>query len=446
MRIDIKNIASLLLKRNLVVILSLLFVVIISAIGLNDFKLDASSDALVLEGDEALKTYREVEDEFGDSSFLIVTYEPEKELFSDYSLNRIANLENDLKNINGVDSVLSILDAPIFFQPKVGLADVADNLKDLTDNTIDLELAKDEIINNPIYQELIISKDGNTTAMQVVLRGNNEYNSLIKQRYTILESLSTNEPLTNKKKLDLQNDLTLINSRISELNNQESEFNKVLISNIRNTLDDYKDEATIYLGGPSMIATDMMEYIESDLMIFGTAVALIFAVMLYLFFGSVWMVILPLMNAFLATFITAGFLGYMDWKISVVSSNFIALLLILTISLTVHLLVKINEIKKETDFKTAIIRGYDQMLAPCFFAALTTAVAFLSLTFGELKPVIEFGKMMAFGIFIAFVLTFTFLPCAIYIINKSETKDFLSIYKVTRLLLQFSQNLSLIHI
>ena len=115
MRIDIKNIASLLLKRNLVVILSLLFIVIISAIGLNDFKLDASSDALVLEGDEALKTYREVEDEFGDSSFLIVTYEPEKELFSDYSLNRIANLENDLKNIDGVDSVLSILDAPIFW-------------------------------------------------------------------------------------------------------------------------------------------------------------------------------------------------------------------------------------------------------------------------------------------------------------------------------------------
>tara|TARA_X000000950_G_scaffold86016_1_gene108237 strand:+ start:1 stop:1536 length:1536 start_codon:yes stop_codon:yes gene_type:complete len=129
----------------------------------------------------------------------------------------------------------------------------------------------------------------------------------------------------------------------------------------------------------------------------------------------------------------------MDWKISVVSSNFIALLLILTISLTVHLLVKINELKKELDFKRAIIKGYDQMFAPCFFAALTTAVAFLSLTFGELKPVIEFGKMMAFGIFIAFILTFTFLPCAIFLLNKSKTKDFLSIYKVTRSLLFFSQ-------
>ena len=438
MRVDIKNIASFLIDKYIIVILGILMLSFFSAVGLNNFKLDASSDALVLESDESLKTYREAEDEFGDSSFLIVTYEPQGELFSDYSLNRIANLENDLKNINGVDSVLSILDAPIFFQPRVGLTDVADNLKDLTDENIDLELAREEIINNPIYKELIISKDGKVTAMQVVLRGNDEYDELISERYEILDSLSSKEVLSLKNKTELQNRLNQINERISELNNQESEFSKLLISEIRDTLNKYKDEATIYLGGPSMIATDMMEYIESDLIIFGSAVALIFALMLYLFFGSIWLVILPLLNAFLATFITAGFLGYMDWKISVVSSNFIALLLILTISLTVHLVVKINEIKKETSFKNAIIQGYDQMFAPCFFAALTTAVAFLSLTFGELKPVIEFGKMMAFGISIAFILTFTFLPCIFYLINNKPHKDFLSLYKINQSLLNFS--------
>ena len=440
MRVDIKNLASFLLNNYLFILFFVGLIAFVSVLGLSNFKLDASSDALVLENDEALKVYREAEDEFGDSSFLIVTYEPDKELFSDYSINRIINLENDLKNIDGVDSVLSLLDAPIFFQPRVGLSEITDNLKDLTFEDINLELAKDEIINNPIYKELIISKDGKTTAMQVVLRGNDEYDRLIKQRYSTLDDLNSKEPLTNKSRLGLQDELNSINERISEINNQESDFNKLLISNIRDTLEKYKDDATIYLGGPSMIATDMMEYIESDLMIFGTAVALIFALMLYLFFGSMWQVILPLINAFLTTFITAGFLGYMDWKISVVSSNFIALLLILTISLTVHLLVKINEIKKDTDFKTAIINGYDQMFAPCFFAALTTAVAFLSLTFGELKPVIEFGKMMAFGISIAFVLTFTFLPCVLYLINKSKTKDFLSIYKVTQFILSFSQN------
>ena len=440
MRIDLNKIAKQLLNKYLVILFSVFVVSVISGFGLTNFKLDASSDALVLENDESLKAYREAEDEFGDSSFLIITYEPNQELFSDYSINRIANLENDLKNIDGVDSVLSLLDAPIFFQPKVGLTQVADNLKDLTFEDIDLQLAKEEIINNPIYKELIISNDGSLTAMQVVLRGNDEYDLLIKERYDLLDTLSSKEPLSNDVKVNLQKRLVDINKRVSTLNNQESDFNKQLIRNIRNVISRYKDDATIYLGGPSMITTDMMQYIESDLVIFGSAVALIFAVMLFIFFGSVWFVILPLMNAFLATFITAGFLGYMDWKISVVSSNFIALLLILTISLTVHLLVKINEIKKETNYKDAIIQGYDQMFAPCFFAALTTAVAFLSLTFGDLKPVIEFGKMMAFGIFIAFILTFTFLPCALYLINQSNTKDYLSLHKITQSLLNFSQN------
>ena len=440
MRIDLNKIAKQLLNKYLVILFFVFVVSVISGFGLSNFKLDASSDALVLENDESLKAYREAEDEFGDSSFLIITYEPNQELFSDYSINRIANLENDLKNIDGVDSVLSLLDAPIFFQPKVGLTQVADNLKDLTFEDIDLQLAKEEIINNPIYKELIISNDGSLTAMQVVLRGNDEYDLLIKERYDLLDTLSSKEPLSNDVKVNLQKRLADINKRVSTLNNQESDFNKQLIRNIRNVISKYKDDATIYLGGPSMIATDMMQYIESDLVIFGSAVALIFAVMLFIFFGSVWFVILPLMNAFLATFITAGFLGYMDWKISVVSSNFIALLLILTISLTVHLLVKINEIKKETNYKDAIIQGYDQMFAPCFFAALTTAVAFLSLTFGDLKPVIEFGKMMAFGIFIAFILTFTFLPCALYLINQSNTKDYLSLHKITQSLLNFSQN------
>ena len=440
MRIDLKNIGNFLLDRYLLILLLVFTLTIITSVGLSNFKLDASSDALVLESDESLKTYREAEDEFGDSSFLIVTYEPKNELFSEYSLKKISQLESDLKNIDGVDSVLSILDAPIFFQPRVGLSEVSDNLKNLTDPEVDLNLAKEEIINNPIYKELIISNDGKTTAMQVVLKGNKEYNQLINSRYEILEKLDSREPLTSKTINQLQNDLENINTRISEINNQESEFNKLLIAEIRQTLDIYRDEATIYLGGPSMIATDMMEYIESDLVIFGTAVAIIFALMLYLFFGSFWYVLLPLLNAFLATFITAGFLGFMDWKISVVSSNFIALLLILTISLTVHLLVKINEIKKEKNLRNAIIEGYGQMFAPCFFAALTTAVAFLSLTFGELKPVIEFGKMMAFGISIAFILTFTFLPCALYLVSKIKTKDYLSLHKITSWILTFSNN------
>ncbi len=431
------------IKNPLLILSAVLLVILIASQGISNFKLDASSDALVLEGDESLKTYRENEKEFGDSSFLIVTFKPDFELFSYQSLNQLSQIEESLSKLDGVDSVLSLLDAPIFFQPKVGLTEVADNLKDLRTEGIDLSKAKQEIINNPIYRDLIISKDGSTTAMQIVLRGNDEYDLLITDRYRILDILKSKEPITNETKTLLQDDLESINKRISELNDNESNFNSSLVSEIRSILDVHRNNATLYLGGPAMITSDMMEYIRSDLVVFGVAVASVFAIMLFLFFGNIWFVILPISNAFLTTFVTAGFLGYMDWKISVVSSNFIALLLILTISLTVHVLVKINELQKGSiDNEKSLIDAVEQMFLPCFFAALTTAVAFLSLLLGELKPVIEFGKMMAFGISIAFIFTFSFLPSSLSLIKNNKSKDYLSLHKITNWILAISKKYS----
>ena len=433
--------SNFVITKPLIVLAWVFLIIFLASQGISNFKLDASSDALVLEGDLALKKYRENEEEFGDSSFLIVTYEPNNELFTKEALSTLEEIEQKLSNIDGVDSVLSLLDAPIFFQPKVSLTEVSDNLKDLTTEGIDLKLAKDEIINNPIYKDLIISADGSITAMQVVLRGNDEYDLLVNKRYEILDTLSTKEPITKEVRLSLVKELQLINQRISSLNDNESKFNSNLVQEIRNILGFYKNEATLYLGGPAMITSDMMDYIKSDLVVFGSAVALVFAVMLYLFFGNIWFVILPILNAFFTTFVTAGFLGFMDWKISVVSSNFIALLLILTISLTVHVLVKINELKKEsTDYKNSLIDSVNQMFLPCFFAAITTAVAFLSLLLGDLKPVIEFGKMMAFGISIAFIFTFSFLPSAISLIKESQSRDYLSLHKITNKILSIAKN------
>ena len=435
--------STFVIKNPLIILSSVLLVILIAFQGISNFKLDASSDALVLEGDESLKKYRENEKEFGESSFLIVTFKPEFELFSYQSLNQLSQIEESLSKLDGVDSVLSLLDAPIFFQPKVGLTEVADNLKDLTTEGIDLIKAKQEIINNPIYRDLIISKDGSTTAMQIVLRGSDEYDSLITDRYRILDTLKSKEPITNETKTLLQDDLDIINKRISELNDKESNFNTSLVSEIRSILDLNRNNATLYLGGPAMITSDMMEYIRSDLVVFGVAVASVFAIMLILFFGNIWFVILPISNAFLTTFVTAGFLGYMDWKISVVSSNFIALLLILTISLTVHVLVKINELQKGSmGNDESLIDAVDQMFLPCFFAALTTAVAFLSLLLGELKPVIEFGKMMAFGISIAFIFTFSLLPSSLSLIKNNKSKDYLSLHKITNKLLVVSKKYS----
>jgi predicted RND superfamily exporter protein len=383
-----------------------------TSFGLKNFKLDASSDALVIEGDEAFKIYRETGKIFGNSDFLIITFTPFSDLFSAESLSTIKNIGETIETFAGVQSVLTILDAPIFFQPKVPLADLMDSLKTLETEGVDLNAAKIEIINNPVYSELIISPSGNTTAMQVTLDENKLYRDLIDQRYNLLEIPNLLD--------SQQKELNQINRQISQINDEEAAERAELISQIRQLLRKYDAAGTLFLGGASMIATDMMSFIKSDLAIFGMGVAIVFCLMLYLFFQSFWFVVLPISNAFVTTAFTASILGLMDWKISVISSNFIALLLILTISLTVHVLVRFTEISKKTDsVDEAIEQALNQMVMPCLFAALTTAIAFLSLIMGDIKPVIEFGKMMSVGMIFAFIFTFTFLPSAMKLVIKS---------------------------
>ena len=383
-----------------------------AAIGLKNFKLDASSDALVIEGDEAFKIYRETGEIFGSSDFLIITFTPKADLFSSQSLATIKNVSSELKKLPSVESVLSILDAPIFFQPKVPIADLMDNLKTLETKGIDFLAAKEEILNNPVYSELIISPSGNTTALQVTINENPQYRSLIRKRYELLD-------LTKLSSIQ-KNELREINQQISKINDDEAKQRADLIDQIREILIKSSDQGTLFLGGASMIATDMMNFIKSDLAIFGIGVAIIFCLMLYLFFQNIWFVILPLSNALITTAFTASVLGLMDWKISVISSNFIALLLILTISLTVHVLVRFTEVSREADsVDEAILNTINQMVMPCLFAALTTAIAFLSLIMGDIKPVIEFGKMMSVGMIFAFIFTFTYLPSLMKLVIKS---------------------------
>ncbi|MGY8793276.1 MAG: MMPL family transporter, partial [Gammaproteobacteria bacterium] len=235
--------------------------------------------------------------------------------------------------------------------------------------------AKDEILNNPVYSELIISPSGATTAMQVTLVENRLYRELITRRY----QLNDESILSTQAKEELRN----INQQISQINDEESAQRTELISQIRTLLESQATSGKLFLGGASMIASDMMSFIKSDLAVFGVGVAAVFCLMLYLFFQNIWFVLLPLANAFITTVFTASILGLMDWKISVISSNFIALLLILTISLTVHVLVRFIEVSKTTSSTNeAINLTLNQMVTPCLFAALTTAIAFLSLMMG----------------------------------------------------------------
>jgi len=408
-----------------VLVLSVVFgLLIISALNISNFKLEASSDSLVLENDEDLKYYRQISKEYSTTDFLVVLFTPKKPLFDPESIKNVRRTTDQLESLEGVADVLSYLDAPLLFSPKMSMSELADNLKTIEEDGVDLNLAKQEFQDSPLYTELLVSKDGQTTALQLNLHENIEYDQAIQKRYKLRQQL------INDSEDDIKEQLNQVNSLISSLNNQEAKDRDKLVKEVREILNDSSDDGSWYLGGTAMIASDMMSFVKSDLNYFGVGVFLIFIFTLGIVFRKLRWVILPLSCSGIVGLFVIGFLGLVDWRVTVVSSNFIALLLIISISLSIHIIVRYQEIASREpalNQDQLVSLTIQEMFKPCLYTALTTMVAFASLSISDIKPVIEFGKMMVVGILFAFIFTFTALPSIMSLINKLSSdskKDF----------------------
>ncbi len=401
-------------KTVLIFVAGLLF---LSSFNLKDFKLDASSDSLVLESDDDLKYYREVSADYSSSDFLIVIFEPKEDLFSKKVISQVRLMVESFTEIEGVESVLSYLDAPLLFSPKMPMTELVDNLRTLEDEGVDLSLASKEFQSSPLYTELLIDSTGEFTALQLLLEPSTEYDQAINKRYEILEEK------------DNELALALINEQIKSLNADASIKRDKLIASTRKVIANYEDFGNVYLGGTAMIASDMISFIKSDLQYFALGVLIMFIITLGVIFKKVRWVAMPLTSSGFVALFVIGLLGLMDWRVTVVSSNFISLLLIITISLTIHLIVRyqeISELHKEKNQKELVSLTVEQMLKPCFYTALTTIIAFASLGVSEIKPVIDFGRMMVAGIFFAFLFAFTLVPAVMvtFFSKDSDSKDF----------------------
>ena len=304
------------------VLVFVICLLVLSSFNLSNFKLDASSDSLVLETDDDLKYYREINRNYSSSDFLIIIFEPNQNLFSGEVIAQVRSMVDSFTNIEGVESVLSYLDAPLLFSPKMPMTELVDNLRTLEDEGVDLNLAKKEFQSSPLYTELLTDTSTEYTALQLILEPDQEYDKAIDKRYELLEKNG------NQQALDQ------INAQIKLLNANASIKRDNLIRETREVMDSYKGIGNIYLGGTAMIASDMISFIKSDLKYFALGVLIMFVVTLGVIFKKIRWVVMPLASSGLVALFVIGFLGLMDWRVTVVSSNFISLLLIITISLS----------------------------------------------------------------------------------------------------------------
>jgi predicted RND superfamily exporter protein len=407
---------DLILAKPLVVLVVLLCIFGFFAYYANDFRLDASADSLLLQNDQALRQTRKVNEEFGNREFLFVTFSPNGDLFSDKNLHVIRRLRDDLRQVKHIASVTSLVDIPLLTVVKGSLLQLSKNYRTLLDKDVDKDKAREELTHSPLFSQLIISRDGKVTALKLDLQKNPEYRDLRDQRNRLIaKKYDTGLSELEAKRLDR------IEKRYRKVKETVNEQNHRMIGDIREIMSHYQQYGTLHLGGLPMISNDMIRFIKNDLVDFGLGVFVFMIAMLSIIFRRPRWVVLPLLNCAFSGLLMVGLLGFVGWDVTVISSNFISLMLILTMSLNIHLVVRYRQLLRDYSDQSQfwlVSETARKMVWPSLYTALTTMIGFCSLVFSDIKPVIDFGWMMTIGLAVAFVTTFLLFPCVLMLLKK----------------------------
>ncbi len=407
----------IILENPIAVLLVTLSFVIVSIFYSFQFELDASGESLVLENDTSLNYYREISQKYASDDFIVITFKPDSELLSEQSIKTIRTLRDDLLELDNIKSVNSILDMPIIYESGLKLSDLTKELQSIESGNVDYKLAYKEFKSNPLYQELIVSKDGAITALQAFFKRDTEYENLLNLRQQLqlsTHALSETEVITLK---ETKREIKIRNKSLSKMREQD-------INRIREIMQRQREQRKLYLGGIPMITVDMIQFIRHDLVVFGSGVFIFLILILSLFFRKIRWVLLPMLICAITGLTSIGFMGFRGWAITVISSNFLSILLIITLSLTIHLIVRYRDLQlmyPASTHKELIRLTTTSMARPCFYTILTTAVAFASLVVSKIRPVIDFGWIMVIGLGIAYVVSFTVMPVCLTLLGKIET-------------------------
>ncbi len=386
---------NLILKKPKTVFIILIVTLLSFSFHAKNFRLDASSETLLIEGDPDLKYLQEVSERYGSKDFLILTYTPNEAMASDTSINNLLSLKYKIQSFDWVHSVITLLDIPLLNSSDAPLQERLENFKTLKDEDVDKTRGFNEIISSPVFRNFVISEDGKTSGIIVYLKKDERF-----------------KDINNKSKEEIE--------RYKDILKKKNHQN---ILQIRDVIKSYDDIGKIHLGGIPMIADDMMTFIKSDIVVFGIGVFLFIIATLWFVFRKLIWIIVPISSCFFSVVIMMGILGLLGWKVTVISSNFIALMLILTMAMNIHMSTRFLQLKEDYPDKEIldlISLTTKKMFWPILYTVLTTIIAFLSLIFSEIKPIIDFGWMMTLGLITSFVISFTLLPTLINFVPKEN--------------------------
>ncbi|MBU2510342.1 MMPL family transporter [bacterium] len=421
------------------ILLLLIIIIGVFAYQARYLEIDASSETLMLDEDKDLALSRLFNERFKSQDFLFITFKPKGDLLSDKNLDIVRRLRDDLLKLERVDTINSILDVPLLESPPKPVKELLKDVPTLESPGIDRDLAKKEFLSSPIYANNLVSPDFKRTALLVNLHDDEIWKDFIKRRDEFFqkEKEGTLTPELQTQQSQMEIDFKKYRDQIRQVDHEN-------IARVRSILDKYRGEADdLFLGGVTMIADDLITFVKNDLKVFGLAVLLFLIVMLWIIFRELRWIILPILTCSFSVIATAGLLGMTGWEVTVVSSNFISIQLIITMAMTIHLIVRYRELVLENpnaDQRELVLDATYSMAKPCFFAILTTMAGFCSLIFCDIKPIINFGWMMTAGIGISLIITFLVFPAVMMQMEKTQPNtSFEKFFSATKLLAVFTE-------
>ena len=409
---------NIILKFWKLILFLILVLVIISSYQIKNLTIDASSETLILEDDKDLAFTRLINKRYYSPDFLVIAYTPKASLFDAKTISNIREISNELIKLDRVYSVNSILNVPLLLSPPKAMSELIESVPTLEkSNNINLDLARKEFTTSPLYKDNLVSSDFKSTSILVNLK-DDSHGIFLREKRSELKLL-----LQNLKDASLSLELKNIEAEYKVHRDKMRNINEQTIKDIRSILSPFQKEESLFLGGLEMISSDVVNFVEKDLKIFGISILFFIIFALIIIFRQLRWVILPILTCVISVLATAGLLGFFGWEITVISSNFISLQLIFTLAIVVHLIVRYRELTRvypQKPQKFLLIETTHMMIKPCLFTALTTIAGFSSLVFSGILPVINFGWMMSVGLMISLLMAFLLFPILLINFKRLE--------------------------
>ena len=378
-------------------------------------EIDASTQTLLLDNDEDLQIWREVSKRYETPNFLVVAYTPAGDLLAPETIRKIAQMDAAFSKLDFVASVTDITNVPLLLNKSEGMSELLKHIPTLTDADVNLTAARRELSTSPFYASNLVSADLRTTAILINLKPQTRYEELLRLRDGAKSALEQAEHEGNRSGAQisqLKDALKVAEQNFKSYRDELREKDHRDIVALRALIAGFEKEFAgdrLFLGGLNMIADDMVGYVRSDLTTYGLGALVLLLACFWLFFRQAKFILLPLIICAYSVVLAAGLFGFLSFEVTVISSNFIALQLIITVSVCIHLIVAYREFSarfhafSQRQLVYAVLR---ERARPCFFAIFTTVIGFMSLIFCDIKPVISLGIMMSVGISISLVTAF----------------------------------------